>query len=198
MKHAITYTLIFVMALGSLSGGAQTLPDSLSLQGQYQTMLRKSRTQQYYKLINPDRLSSLWRSTMDTLSAERKKVKNLEARANLQTSRIDSQETSLNEQKKRLEASLNQVDEIGFLGIPLKKSAYNMIMWGLVLVLAGAFTFVFLKSSGHRREARMRIQQAGEIAQELQAFKIRANEREKKLARELQDERNKLDELTKR
>lgn len=199
MKHVLILCLLVTICFFTpTQAAAQAIPDSVTLQGQYQDLLRKSRTQYYYKLVNPDRLSRIWRNAMDSLTAERKKVRQLKSVTEDQNSRLDSQASSLSAQQKTLQASRNRVDEISFLGFPFKKPVYNMVMWGMVLVLAIAFTVVFLKLTGYRREARRRIEQADEIAREFQAFKSKAGEKEKKLARELQDERNKLDELMKR
>jgi hypothetical protein len=57
---------------------------------------------------------------------------------------------------------------------------------------------VILRSAKHIHEAKYRSSLYEEISQEYQSYKTKANDKEKKLARELQDERNKLDELKNR
>jgi len=80
-------------------------------------------------------------------------------------------------------------------GIVLTKSTYNLVMFGLVIVLAIALTVVILTTAKHKYEAKHRTELYEEIEEEYKNYKAKANEKELRLARELQTERNKLDEL---
>ena len=165
-----------------------------SLLGQYQLMLSKSRTLEGYKLVNPNRLSSFWKNVRDTVTAERKEL--YKARTNIATqektivdlnAQIANKETALNTSNARL-------DEITFLGMSFSKANYNSIVWSLIILLALALVVVILRSIKLSHEAKYRTNLYTEIAEEYQNYKMKTNEKEKKLARELQDERNKLDE----
>ena len=68
-------------------------------------------------------------------------------------------------------------------------------MWGLVILFGATAAVVIARSGLHSREARYRINLYNELEEEFKTYKAKANEKEKKLARELQTERNKLDEL---
>jgi hypothetical protein len=68
-------------------------------------------------------------------------------------------------------------------------------MWGLVIAFGLALLIVILRTGGAVREAKYRTKLYDELTEEFQAYKAKANEKEKKLARELQTERNKVDEL---
>jgi hypothetical protein len=69
------------------------------------------------------------------------------------------------------------------------------MMWGLVIVFGLTAAIVIARSGAHSREAKYRIKLYNELDEEYKAYKVKSNEKEKKLARELQTERNKLDEL---
>jgi len=69
-------------------------------------------------------------------------------------------------------------------------------MWGLVIGFGAIAAIVIAKSGNNSREATYRIKLYNELEEEYKVYKAKANEKEKKLARELQTERNKLDELT--
>ncbi len=165
-----------------------------SLLGQYQLMLSKSKTQNGSKLINPNRLSTFWKNVRDTLHAERKEL--YKSRANISTQ--DKTIVDLKEQIAGKENALNtsnaRLDEITFLGISFSKSSYNTLVWSLIIVMALALAIIILRSIKLNHEAKYRTNLYTEIAAEYQNYKMKANEKEKKLARELQDERNKLDE----
>ena len=187
------------MLLLSFNLSAQVKTDSVkadpSLQGQYQLMLAKSKTINGYKLINPYRLSQVWQSVKDSLKTERKNLK--EARQ-----KIVSLEGGVSDLKKEitgtetsLAATNAKMDEISFLGISFTKGSYNIMVWTIIILLALALTVIILRSTKNIHEAKYRTSLYDEVSAEYQAFKVKANEKEKKLARELQDERNKLDEL---
>ena len=64
-----------------------------------------------------------------------------------------------------------------------------------VIVLALALVIVIATTAKNKHEAKYRTELYDELDEEFKAFKAKANEKELKLARELQTERNKLDEL---
>lgn len=166
-----------------------------TLSMQYTEMLRKSRNMEGYKLVNPNRLSAFWRNTADTLKKERRQLADARAKVSTLSSSLESMKSTLSSNEKELVESTTKVNQISFLGLPMEKSTYNMIMWGAVIVLAIALTICIIQSTRARMEARYRVKLFEELSTEFQTYKVKANEREKKLARELQDERNKLDEL---
>ncbi|RYZ97360.1 MAG: hypothetical protein EOP47_21845 [Sphingobacteriaceae bacterium] len=94
-----------------------------------------------------------------------------------------------------ISASNTKMDEIKLLGIPFTKTTYNLLMWGLVIGFGLALAIVITTTTRFKHEAKYRIKLYEELSEEFQAYKAKANEKEKKLARELQTERNKLDEL---
>ncbi|MGX5687329.1 hypothetical protein [Arcticibacter tournemirensis] len=169
-----------------------------SLNGQYRDMLMRSRTQEGYKLVNPFRLTTLWKNTMDTLRAEKRKRIEAEQKLSSGMAGMSAMKDSLSKNKESLDQSLEMVNSISLFGIPVEKTVYNLVMWGLVLLLALALTIIVFLMGKYKREASYRIKLFEELSSEFQTYKIKANDREKKLARELQDERNKLDELSNR
>jgi hypothetical protein len=166
-----------------------------SLKGQYQLMLSKSRTLDGYKLINPNRLASFWQNVRDTLTTDRKQLNSATRKINEQEKSINDLKTQISGKESSLASTNAKVNEINFLGISFTKSTYNTIVWSLIIILGGALAFVILRSAKHIHEARYRSTLYEEISQEYQSYKTKANDKEKKLARELQDERNKLEEL---
>jgi hypothetical protein len=167
-----------------------------SLNGQYQFLLSKSRSVNGYKLINPFRLSTVWKSAQDTLRKERAELKKLRATAAAQAQSISVLRGEVKSNELEVNATNAKVDEINFLGISFTKSSFTLMMWSIVGVLAAALAIVIARSGKSILEAKHRTQLYEELSTEYQAFKVKANEKERKLARELQDERNKLDELT--
>lgn len=165
-----------------------------SLRGQYEFMLAKSKTINGYKLINPARLGGFWKSVSDSINQNRKQLREVKVKLAEQEKAVAALKAQISGAENSLASSNAKLDEISFLGISFTKGKYNTIVWTLILVLAAALAIVILRSAKFIHEAKYRSSLYEEIAQEYQSYKTKANDKEKKLARELQDERNKLDE----
>lgn len=165
-----------------------------SLKGQYEFLLAKSKTINGYKLINPYRLSQFFKSVTDTLKTNVTLLKTAREQISEQEKSITTLQTQLKGSENSAAITNDKMNEITFLGIPFSKSTYNTVVWSLIIVLALAFAFVTIRSAKSIQEAKYRSNLYEEITQEYQAYKVKANDKEKKLARELQDERNKLDD----
>lgn len=170
-----------------------------SLAGQYREILQKSKNNaQGFKIVNPARLSSFQRNFSDSLRQTRNSLVEAQKQIAGQKKTISTLKADVAGKEQSLTESKSMVDEISMLGISVSKSTYNWIMWGLVIVLAAAFAFVVFQSTSLRKEARYRTNLYSDLSEEFQAFKTKANDKEKKLARELQTEKNRVDELLKR
>jgi len=166
-----------------------------SLNGQYQFMLSRSRSVNGYKMINPYRLSGVWQSVNDTLKKERQQLQAIKNQLSEQQKVNSSLQSGLSEKEAALNDHQSQLDEIRFLGITFSKTTYHLLVWSIIGILALALVIVVTRSAKNILEARHRTQLYDELSAEYQSFKTRANEKERKLARELQDERNLVEEL---
>lgn len=167
-----------------------------SLNGQYRFMLSRTRTSaDGYKMVAGYRLDQLWKSVSDTLRKEKAEKKNIQQKLTEQEKTISYLKTEISGKEASLTENTNKVNEIRFLGIPFEKGTYNIIVWSVIGILAIALIIVIARSAKNITEAKHRTQLYNEVAEEYQAFKAKSVEKERKLARELQDERNKLDEL---
>lgn len=164
-------------------------PVDKSLNGQYKYLLTK-----VYNYQQP-LVTALFKNYSDTLNANRRQLKEARATLSAQAKTIDTLKAAATSKDQILAESKAKVDEVSLLGIPLTKATYNLIMWGLVIGFGIIAAIVIARSGSHSREAKYRIKLYEELEEEYKTYKTKANEKEKKLARELQTERNKLDEL---
>jgi len=196
----IKHTLMFLGAMLFLNVAfGQVLPDTTkntdpSLNGQYQFMLKKSKSLYGAKLINPSRLTGLWKSVNDTLKKERKQLQEARQEIKSQAQNISTLKGEVTGKESSLADATASVNEIKFLGISFNKGTYNTIVWVIIIVLAAGLAIVIFQSGKYRKEATYRTQLYQEVADEFQAHKVKAKDKEMKLARELQDERNKWDD----
>lgn len=160
-----------------------------SLNGQYQYLLSK-----VYHYQQP-LIMALWKNYSDTLGTVRRKLNDVNGKLKLQTLKADSLQKDITDKEQNLSASNAVADSVSLLGMPLTKATYNWIMWGLVIGFGVIAAIVIARSGAHSREANYRTKLYNELEEDYKTYKAKANEKEKKLARELQTERNKLDEL---
>lgn len=196
----IKHTLLFLGAMLFLNVAfGQVKPDTTkntdpSLKGQYEFMLRKSKSLYGARLINPSRLSALWKSVNDTLKKERRQLQEAQQEIKAQSDNITSLKGEVSGKESSLASATASVNEIRFLGISFDKGTYNTIVWAIIIVLAAGLAIVIFQSGKYRKEATYRTQLYQEVADEFQAHKVKAKDKEMKLARELQDERNRWDD----
>lgn len=170
------------------------LPDTAkkidnSLSGQYKYLLTK-----VYNYQQP-LLGAFHKNIMDTLVHTRHALRDTSAKLSAANKMIDSLNKAIKASEQTLSASNEKVNAIDFIGMTLPKSTYNLIMWGLVIIFGAAAAIVIARSGSYSREAKYRTQLYNELDEEYKTYKVKANEKEKKLARELQTERNKLDDM---
>ena len=156
-----------------------------SLNGQYQTLLPN-----IYHYQQP-LLATFWKNVLDTLKLSKSSLKEVKSQLSQQNKTIDSLKADVT----TLTAANEKVGGVSLFGLFLSQGAYNAIVWGLIIVLGLIAVIAVMRSGSNSREAKYRTKLYSELEDEFKAYKTKANDKEKKLARELQTERNKLDDL---
>lgn len=161
-----------------------------SLNGQYQYLL--TRVYAYQRPM----VSAFYKNVTDSLARQKAKVAQLSTSLTAQGKTLKDMQTDMNNKEQSLNESTSKVDSIDLLGISMSKSSYNILMWGLVALFGAVAAFVIIQSGGNRREAKYRTKLYDDLDNEYKTYKTKSNEKEKRLARELQTVRNKLEEIT--
>ena len=186
------YILIFTTILLSITSFAQeTVVEDISINGQFETILRISTNYKGYKVINKEKFLQLKQNVLDSIKTSQNLVttKNRLLKADKQT--IQRTQDLLNKTQLELSATVLKADSISFLGMQLSKVSYNIILWALILSLISALIYViliFLKNNIHTKEAKNNLLI---VEKELEKNIKNAIDREQKLRRKLQDEVNK-------
>jgi len=163
----------------------------MSIKGQYDDLLKHSWMQQGYKVVNANRLTTLWNTVNDSLNTSKKQLDDAKLKLAEQSRQLAELKTGTASPAKHSAP----VNEISFLGMPVSTSTYNWIVWGLITVLAAALAGVLFIITKNSLDAKQHKQLYDEIAAEYHTYKGKAKEKELKLARELQTERNTIEEL---
>ncbi len=177
---------IFALLIICITINASAQVTDTTLAGQYEDVVIKSGSYKVYKNIRKTKIEQLWKNVTDSLQKEK-------ALADKSKLMLAQQSDSI----ANLRAELKNLTGSGFSGIKTEdlvpgKSAK---LWGLIILLGAALFFVMYRSRAALKEAVYRNTLYNELVEEFHKYKSHANEKERKLARELQTERNRVDEL---
>lgn len=194
--------LIFLVALilphllnAQLAAKALESNAELDLKERYQVMKTNSQTYEDYKVIKEYILDGFWKITVDSISkkesllvAERQKV------VDLQTELAASRQELANQQAS-VEGITFDSEHISVFGIHFRKSVFLIIT---IVVVAGLLTVIvgiLARLKILQTTVKDKTQVADSLTHEFEEYKRKALERQSKLSRELQNERNKLVDL---
>ncbi|MFZ6053218.1 tRNA (guanine-N1)-methyltransferase [Halocola ammonii] len=166
--------------------------ESGPLQNQFEYLIEESNNYQQYEVIPKDWMQTFKASLKDSLAAISTEIKDLNSQIDEQEETISSLETKLKGTEGELAETQNAMDSMNFVGtVPMKKPFYRVVIWSIIgglLLLLLIFIFRFNRSNSVTKDVKGKL---AELQDEMEQQKKRALEREQKLSRELQDERNK-------
>jgi hypothetical protein len=163
-------------------------PDS-TLAQQYDEVVNQSGTYKIYKNVPKVKMEALWKNTTDSIKQQKLLLSQSLAKQDQSEVRIAELEAEIKEKESGL---TNKLDG---MGSAFSNSANAILPWVLALLFGAAFVFAVIRTRAAVKEAANRNEVYNQLFEELREHRSKANEREKKLARELQDERNRLAEL---
>lgn len=197
MKYFIL-SIVFVFTVAGAS--AQTAADALNNDGQslrdrYMVLKTKSQNYQEYKVIKENLLDSWWKIVLDSMQAKQSVIRASQANVNkLQTELNQSIETL-----KTKEASMQDVtyssSHISVLGIDFTKGFFAGMVGVIILALGLTIAVIVYTLKSIRKNLKEKADLATAISNEYEEYKRKAMDKQTKLSRELQNERNKLQEL---
>ncbi|MFN2261481.1 MAG: hypothetical protein ABR595_05410 [Psychroflexus sp.] len=163
----------------------------------FKSVVKDANNYQQYKVIEKTKINATIDLVEKTVNDYEVKIVELEKNINTQNSEISNlknEVTNLNSQLKDLQ---NQKNEMRLFGFAFTKSGYNTMMWsiaGVLVLLLLVFIYKYSRSMVLTRQARENLKNLDEDYEE---YKRIALEKQQKLGRQLQDEKNKVQKLNK-
>ena len=197
MKYA-AFLLIYVM-IASVSN-AQPASDALkndnqTLRERYLLMKTKSQNYQDYKVIKENLLDAWWKIVLDSVQAKQNSIRSANANiAKLQAELAQNKQT-LTEKEASMQDIVHASTHIRVLGIEFDKGFFAALVGSLILILALAIAVIMYTLKLSRNTLKEKADLAEEISRDFEEYKRKAMEKQTKLSRELQNERNRLQEL---
>ncbi len=162
-----------------------------------ETVVDRSNDYQQYKVVEKVEINAAIKkvfTAFDLLSTE---ISSLKDSIQSQDKQIQSLNTGVSDLNKELSSLQNEKDEIVFLGMPLTKSGYKTMTWSIIVVLIillFLFIFKYNRSNLLTKEAKQNLKN---LDADYESYKRISLEKQQKLGRELQDEKNKVQKLNK-
>ena len=185
-----------LLAIGA-SGqkAAQALEGDHTLRQRYGIMKENSQTFQDYKVIKEFVLDGFWKITLDSVSALERSLAEAEGRINTLEEQMKTMEVRMAQNDAAMKEMEFDSTHVTVLGIPFSKALFLTIAGIAVaglLVLWGSTAGVVRLLQKSVKEKDLSL---FGLTAEFDDFRKKALEKEVKLSRELQNERNKLAEL---
>lgn len=192
MKY-ILFTL--VLALSFTIQAQDSNQTAVSIDGQFKQLLDESNNFKEYKVIKETDINKLRKNANESIQKLNENITSLESSIVTKDSRIASLENELAGINTQLSDVNAEKDSMNFLGIQTNKSFYNTVVWSIVGLLAFLFVFMSLRFKNSNATTKAANKQLATTEEELEDLRRKSIEKEQKLGRQLQDERNKYAKL---
>jgi hypothetical protein len=198
MRNPILLILLFVASLAYAQPAVKAIEDKeLGLQERYQVMKAGSQTYENYKVIRENILDGFWKITLDSVRDIKKTLAASNAEIGSLKIEIQSLKDSIKTQQASVEDILFDSTHINVLGIPFSKSVFIVIVASIIGALIFLVATVFARMKYLNSLANEKALIATSITNEFEEYKKKALDKQTKLSRELQNERNRIFESRK-
>ena len=154
-------------------------------------MIQKSNNFQEYKVVKRDYLMLLKKNSLDSVGRFKNELVSLKSQFSNHASIVAQLNDTLKATNEELKTLKTAQDNVSLFGSPISKTNYNIVMWGIVIVLfliLIVFLFQLKSAKSIAHEVKNNVEK---IEEEFEDYKHKALEKEQKLGRQLQDEINK-------
>ncbi len=168
-----------------------------TLDKQFDYVVQKSNNFQEYKVVKKDFLTILKRNRLDSVNRFKTELADLKTEFASHSATVQQLKDTLKTTQTELDKLKIAQDNVSFLGAPISKTNYNLIMWGIVsvlLLILVVFLFQFKGAKSTANDAKNNLEK---LEEDYEDYKRKALEKEQKLGRQLQDEINKHNKSSK-
>ena len=187
MKKSIL-TIIAVLGIVTFSVGQ-------SLDEQFQTMKKNAYTYKEYKNIKQVDLNAFWGVVQDSLKTKQQAINNAQSTIGAQNTKINTLNQTITEQQASIEAREFETTHINVLGIDWSKDTYKVFNFVAIIALIVVVGVLFFQFKNSQRIAVAKKKDYTKLSEEYEEYKRNALDKQMKLRRELQTERNRINDL---
>lgn len=195
MKYIVVILSLLSIPTMAQQAEAALEKDSKTLNERFAVMKDKSETFNEYKVIKAYILNGMWKITQDTLQKKDEAIAAANDEINQLKSKLNASLAQIKQKEESMEEIVHASTHINVLGIDFGKAFFIGLMASIfvgLLLIVGVVTGR-LKMMYYSLKDRMDSENM--ITKEFENYKRKALEKQMKLSRELQDERNKMAEM---
>lgn len=182
-KGALLATMLFTFC----AFAQETTSAKNDLVSQITEIKESSNNYQDYKVIKAYKVDEFIKTLSDSLSEKNMRFTKLESQIKSLELKMQQQQQDLDSAKTALNEVTAEKNEMRFIGIPVLKSNYRIIMWSIIGVLVLLSVLLVNRFKSKHAAARTAKENFEEIEEEFAEYKKRSLEREQKLRREIID-----------
>ena len=183
--RAIAFIFLLSLSVTQAQDATKTIDE------QFTEVIEGSNNYQQFKVIDKVKMTRLQENAKARIDVLQTEIESLKSEMNTQQTAASKVSTDLEKIQLTLVETEEEKDAINFFGIQMSKGSYQTMMWSIIgLLLLGLvfFIFKFRSSNVLTKEAQHKLD---ETEVEFDEYRRKALEKEQKLGRQLQDERNK-------
>ncbi|MDJ1482208.1 hypothetical protein QNI16_17015 [Cytophagaceae bacterium YF14B1] len=184
-----------ILSLCILQGILFSAQAQNSLNSQYQQLKEGSNNYQDFKVIKQTSLDAFWSKVQDSVSVTKKKLK----ASTDEIQALKTQVAKLEQQVKAKEDQMQKNDEasqqVPVLGINVDKNGYVMFSYIVYVALLAVLAFFFFQYKNSNQVTVSTRKDFEEARDQVDDYKKKLLEIQTALGRELQTERNRVDEM---
>ncbi len=166
--------------------------DNKTLNERFSIVREKSESFTDYKVIRTYVLDGLWKITLDSIRAQKSALAEAQAAISKHDEELNSINVSLKKKDEEVAAMQHSSTHITVLGIDVLKSVFLSTVGIVTLCLLVLLGLLLARVKWVQSSMREKIERADSLTSEFEEYKRHALDKQMKLSRELQDERNKL------
>ena len=178
---------IFILSANSLysniiaQGRMPEVMDNGTLEEQLQYINDRTRIYENYRAIREDIFQKMKSNSLDSLNTSKEKILLLADTNSEQENTISGLNRQISDISDERDAAIKNRDSLLFFGMNLTKSAYNKILWSLIIALLLITAFVFLLFKRSNSVTRTALKDLEDIKKEFEEFRRIAHENKEKL-----------------
>ncbi len=185
MKSLLFTTLLFLPLL--------TIGQDLN--SQFDSLKNNSETFKDYKVIKIITLNNFWATVQDSIEIKQAVLADYKQKEQVLETSIKDLELKEEELTQHSETLKYASTNIDFLGIDFSKTVFKVTFSIIVVFLILVIGFLFIQLKRKLQVANSSKQELTNVEEEFDTYKKLSLEKERKLRRELQTERNRLNEI---
>lgn len=192
-NFVIVFVLLLLFSFPAISQSEET--GDQTLREQFQQMLESSESYTEYKVIKRTRLNEYSGAVQDTISGNRSQISSLKNEVADLKSQVSQLTTRITDLESQLAESEKLRSSLVFMGIPMNKATYHLFVWIIIAALAVFGVFAYSSFMRGRSVSTKIKKEIKAIELEYEEHRKKSHEKQIKMGRELQTERNLVEEL---